>query len=206
MDAIQFRTLTNDADIEKFLCKFESYVRVKLPYDYTSRSRVVAGFKGEEMVAGYMLVTKPDFRSLMFLPDDVKQNHEFFKNDQYEMMEVNGFWIGASVKTAADRFQVWMNLFWDTFKSKKEYILMMTDLRNENTKHLYSLTGDTVLYEGPTMVMAGAKTHAGIRLSVTKRWQLLLNIPKYFMEYKSREKRFNKRIKEREFARMAKAS
>jgi hypothetical protein len=204
MEAIKFRTLTLDEEIGKFLCKFETYVRVKLPYDYSARSRIVAGFIADEMVAGYMLVTKQGFRSLMFVPDKVKNEHEFFKNDQYEMMEVNGFWISPRLKTAADRYQVWMNLIWDTFMAKKQYVLMISDLRNENAKHLYSLTGTQLLYEGPSMLMSGAKTHAGIRLSYTRRWQLLLNIPKYWLEYKSRERRFNKKLKERSFSRMAK--
>ncbi|MDT8427333.1 MAG: hypothetical protein RQ757_01045 [Pseudomonadales bacterium] len=206
MDAIKFRTLIEAEEIEKYLSKFEGYVQVKLPYDYASRSKIVAGFKGEEMVAGYMLVTKPAFRSLMFVPDEVKSSHDFFKNDQYEMMEINGLWIGPGLKTAADQFQVWLNLVWDTFMLKKQYVLIMSDARNQNATHMYSLTGSKVLYEGPPMLMAGARSHAGIRFSYTTRWQLLLNIPRYWMEYKSRERRFFKRIKQRQYARVAKAS
>ena len=67
MEAIKFRTLKTDSEVEFFLGRFESYVGVKLPYDYAQRSKFVAGFKGDEMVAGYMLVTKPDFRSLMLV-------------------------------------------------------------------------------------------------------------------------------------------
>ena len=70
MEALKFKTLTDERDIDLFLSRFESYVGVKLPYDYAQRSTFVAGFKGDEMVGGYMLVTKPDFRSLMFVPDE----------------------------------------------------------------------------------------------------------------------------------------
>ena len=210
MESIKFRTLTSEQDIERFLCKFEDYVNVKLPYDYSSRSRIIAGFVGDEMVAGYMLVTRPEYRSLMFIPDEVRSSHEFFRNDEYEMMEVNGVWIGPSLKTASERFQVWINMIWDTFMCKKQYVLMMSNARNENMKHLHSLTATQMVYEGPPMLMAGQKTHSTIRLSYTTRWQLLLSIPRYYMEYKSRERRFNKRLKEREqrgyAARIAKAN
>jgi len=205
MTAIKFRTLTTDADIDKYLCKFETYVGIKLPYDYSTRSKIVGGFIGDDMVAGYMLVTKPEFRSLMFVPDAAKQEHEFFKNDQYEMMEINGLWIGAAIKTASDQFRVWLNLVWDIFAAKKQYILIMSNVRNENVKNMYNLTGSKLLYEGPPMLMAGAASHAGIRLSYTTRWQLMLNVPRYWMEYKSRERRFTRRLKQRVYGKIAKA-
>jgi hypothetical protein len=206
MEAIKFRTLTTDAEIDKYLSKFESYVGVRLPYDYSVRSKIVGGFVGDEMVAGYMLVTKPQFRSLMFVPDSVKETNEFFQNDQYEMMEINGLWIGAALKTASQQFSVWLNLVWDTFAMKKQYVLIMSNARNENAKNMYTLTGAKLIYEGAPMLMAGTKSHAGIRFSYTTRWALLLNIPKYWMEYKSRERRFARRLRERGYGRMTKAS
>ena len=125
MEAMKFRTLTTDSEIEFFLTRFESYVGVKLPYDYAERSTFVAGFKGSEMVAGYMLVTKPEFRSLMFVPDDVKRSHEFFKYDPYDMMEINGLWMSASLKTAAEQFSVWLHLILSAFKCRKQYVMLM---------------------------------------------------------------------------------
>ena len=49
--------------------------------------------------------------------------------------------------------------------------------------------------------MSGATSHASIRVSVTTRWRLLLNVPRYWAEYKSRERRFNRRLRERAFTR-----
>jgi hypothetical protein len=51
------------------------------------------------------------------------------------------------------------------------------------------------------MLMSGDKSHSTIRVSYTTRWQMLLNIPRYWMESKSRERRFNKRLKERAYSR-----
>lgn len=47
MKAIKLRALKTDSEVEFFLCRFESYVGVKLPYDYAQRSKFVAGFKDE---------------------------------------------------------------------------------------------------------------------------------------------------------------
>ena len=202
MEAMKFRTLNTQNEIDFFLGRFESYVGVKLPYDYAERSTFVAAFKGEEMVGGYMLVTKPQFRSLMFVPDQVKRDHEFFKNDAYDMMEINGVWMSASLKTAAEQFNIWLHLVLDTFKCRKQYVMLMANQRNINIRHIHSMTGAKDIYEGQPMLMAGDKSHSTIRVSYTTRWSLLLNVPRYWMESKSRERRFNRRLKQRELTRM----
>jgi hypothetical protein len=201
MEAIKFRTLKTESEVEFFLGRFESYVGVKLPYDYAQRSKFVAGFKGEEMVAGYMLVTKPDFRSLMFVPDQVKREHDFFRNDSYDMMEINGVWMSASLKTASEQFSVWVKLILDAFKCRKQFVLLMANQRNINIRHVHAMTGAQDIYEGEPMLMSGEKSHSTIRVSYTTRWSLLMNLPRYWLEYKSRERRFVRRLKQREFTR-----
>lgn len=203
MEAIKFRTLTSEQDIDTFLGRFESYVGVKLPYDYAQRSTFVAGFKGDEMVGGYMLVIKPEFRSLMFVPDSVRAEHDFFRNDSYDMMEINGVWMSASLKTAAEQFGIWLRLILDAFKCRKQYVLLMANQRNLNIRHVHAMTGAKDIYEGEPMLMAGEKSHSSIRVSYTTRWSLLLNVPRYWFEYKSRERRFHRRLKQRAYSRVA---
>ncbi|OFE11051.1 hypothetical protein PHACT_14375 [Pseudohongiella acticola] len=205
MEAIKFKTLTNDHDIDMFLSRFESYVGVKLPYDYAQRSTFVAGFKGSEMVGGYMLVTKPEFRSLMFVPDAVREEHEFFRNDSYDMMEINGVWMSASLKTASEQFGIWLRLILDAFKCRKQYVLLMANQRNLNIRHVHAMTGAKDIYEGEPMLMAGEKSHSTIRVSYTTRWSLLMNVPRYWFEYKSRERRFHRRLKQRAYSRVTAA-
>lgn len=202
MEALKFKTLTDERDIDLFLSRFESYVGVKLPYDYAERSTFVAGFKGDDMVGGYMLVTKPDFRSLMFVPDDVKSSHDFFRNESYEMMEINGVWMSASLKTASEQFSIWLKLILDAFRCRKQYVLLMANQRNINIRHVHAMTGAKDIYEGEPMLMAGEKSHSSIRVSYTTRWSLLLNVPRYWLEYKGRERRFHRRLKQRAYSRM----
>ena len=198
---MKFKVLTTEGEIESYLNKFESFVGVKLPYDYSLRSTIVGVYKKDEMIAGYMLVTKPQFRSLMFVPDAIKDSNEFFKNDQYEMMEVNGVWISAAVKSATEQYKIWSHLIWDIFLARKKYVLLMADLRNTNVRNIHSLTNPELLYEGAPMLMAGAQSHSSIRVSFTTRWQMLLNIPKYYFAYKDRAKRSTRRAKVRAFSR-----
>lgn len=203
MEAIKFKTLNDEQDINFFLSRFESYVGVKLPYDYAQRSTFVAGFKGDEMVGGYMMVTKPEYRSLMFVPDAVRAEHEFFKNDSYDMMEINGVWMSAALKTAAEQFSIWLHLILNTFKCRKQYVLLMANQRNSNIRHIHAMTGAKDIYEGAPMLMSGEKSHSTIRVSYTTRWSLLLNVPRYWFEYKSRERRLHRRLKQRAFSRQA---
>ena len=203
MEAIQFKTLTAESEIETYLKKFEGFVGVRLPYDYATRSKIVGVFRGSEMVGGYMIVTKPEFRSLMFVPDTVKNSHAFFQNDSYEMMEVNGVWISPAVKSALENYRIWFHLLKSMFFARKQYVLLMADLRNGNVRNLHSLLNPELLYEGPPMLKAGTTSHSTIRVSVTTRWQILFNLPKYYLTFRERARRSSKRAKVRAFGRMA---
>ncbi len=189
MNDLQFRTITDEATLELFLEKFKNFTGVKLPLDYAKRSKVVGVFSHEKLSAGYMLITKPNYRSLAFIPSQSKTNNAFFSKDEYEMMEVNGLWIGPNLRTPQEQFRVWLKLVIDIFMCKKNYLLLMCDARNENIKFLHSLTKPEYLYEGEPFVMAGERSAPKIRVSYTTRWKMIAGIPSYISQLKSREKR-----------------
>lgn len=189
MEALKFKTLDSKQEIEMYIDKIEIQTGVKLPTEYAYSSKIVGAFLRDKMVAGYMLVTKPSFRSLLFVPDAIKKSHEFFKNDLYEMMEVNGVWIGPSVKTPKMQYQFWMKLLAEVFFAKKKYLLLMSNARNKNIEYLHSLADPEILYEGSPNLMVGDKSHLSIRVGYTTRWKAVMNIPKYWLELKKREQR-----------------
>jgi hypothetical protein len=189
MEAITYRTLTTDAEIAVYMQRFGSHVKVKLPYDYIARSKVVGAFRGDNMVAGYMLVTKPSFRSLSFVPDEIKKSNKFFKNEEYEMMEVNALWIGAAVKSPSEQFAIWLHMLKDVFACRKKYVLLMADPRNSNICRIHGLMGKQELYDGPALQMAGMQTHDTITVGYATRWSLIFNMPKYIAEYRQRLRR-----------------
>ncbi len=193
MEAIKYRTLTDAKDIDNYLAHFEGHVKVKLPYDYAHRARIVGAFMGDNLVGGYMLVTRPDFRSLMFVPDQMREEHAFFANDQYEMMEVNGLWIGKQVKSAKQQFGIWLHMLRDVFLCRKKYVLLMADQRNVNILKIHELMGSQVIYQGPPMLRAGATTHSSIRVGYATRWSLVRNLPAYLLEYRQRQRKSSRR-------------
>ena len=125
MEKLVFKPLTTKEEIDTYLDKVEHYSGVRLPYSYALSCNIVGVFLQNRLAAGYMLVTKPTFRSLMFVPDEVKKEHSFFKNDDFEMMEVNGLWIGPSLKTPNLQLRVWSKLILDIFRSRKKFVLLM---------------------------------------------------------------------------------
>ena len=148
-----------------------------------------------------MLVSKPQFRSLLFVPDSIKSSSKFFKNDTYEMLEVNGVWLSPAIKTPKMQYKFWMKLLLDIFLTKKKYLLLMSNLKNKNIGYLHSLANPEILYEGSPNLMAGEKSHEMIRVGYTTRWRAVLNLPKYWLELKSRERRARNFAKQRQFSR-----
>lgn len=189
MEKLVFKPLTTKAQIDSYLDKVEHYSGVRLPYSYASNCNIVGVFLQDRLAAGYMLVTKPTFRSLMFVPDSVKKEHIFFNNDDFEMMEINGLWIGPALKTPNLQLRVWSRLILDIFKSRKKFILLMRNSRNKNMERFMGMADPESLYQGKPSLMVGENTHDEIEVSVTTRWKIILNSHKYIQEFMQRNKR-----------------
>lgn len=201
MGKLKFRIIDDNETLELFIQKVENYTDVRLPKNYVLSGKVVGAFLHEKLVAGYMLVTRPSFRSLMFVPNSVKESHAFFQNDQFEFMEVNGLWVGPGVKTPRLQFSFWINVMKNVFLSKKNYLLLMCDSRNKTIQKIHELTNPSILYEGTPDILPGHNTHTSVRIGYTTRWNLILNIPRYVSELKQRERRLSPGFKDRVYLR-----
>ena len=189
MEKLVYRQIESESELELFLDRFRNFVGVRLPSIYAKNSKVVGVFLHEKMVGGYMLVTKPEFRSLMFIPDSIKNTNSFFGLNQYEMMEVNGLWISPALKCPKMQLNVWFHLIKDIFVSRKKNVLLMRDLRNKTMERLFNMANPTPLYQGAPMLLVGDKSHDEIQVSYTSRWSIVLNSYKYWKELKNRQKR-----------------
>ncbi|MDA1371417.1 MAG: hypothetical protein O2971_11745 [Proteobacteria bacterium] len=189
MDTVKFRTIEDPLETKLILDNIERYSGVRLPLQYIKSSRVVGAFLHNQLVASYMLITNPNFRSLMFLPDEVRRANAFFAKDQYEMMEVNGLWISPTLKTPALQIRVWMQLIRDIFLCRKKYVLLMRDVRNKSMDRFMGMANPLALYQGPPILMAGENTHKSIQVSYTTRWKIVLNFHKYIKELRNRQRR-----------------
>jgi len=189
MEKIAFRTMTTSEETELVLRKIESNLGVRLPTEYANNSKIVGVFLRNQLSACYMLVTKPNFRSLIFVPDQAKKTNAFFSNDEYEMMEVNGLWIGPALKHPSMQLRVWAHLIKDIFLSKKRFVLLMQNSNNKCMERFMSMANPKSIYQGEPLIMAGETTHKTIRVSFTTRWSIVLNAPKYMNELFRRQQR-----------------
>jgi hypothetical protein len=200
MDKLKFKKINTRSGIEQFIIKVEDYSGVRLPYNYASNSEIVGAFLHGKVVGGYMLVTKPEFRSLMFIPDEIKSSNPFFKKDSFEMMEVNGLWLGSSIKTPKLQFAFWIHLLKDIFFCRKNYLLMMSNTKHKAIERIHNLTNPERLYEGVPALSGAERTHDSVRVTYTTRWNMVLNLPKYYLEMKRREGRLSETFKNRIYA------
>ncbi len=189
MNKLNFEVLKDTKAIENVLDKIENYSGVRLPLEYAEKNKVVGVFLHKQLVAGYIIVTNPEFRSLMFVPKQALSYSKLATTDSYDVMEVNGLWIGPSVKTPMMQAKVWLHLIKDIFMSKKKYVLLMRDSRNRNMERFFGMANPVALYDGPPLLMAGEKSHKNIQVSFTTRWSIVLNCYKYVGEINSRIKR-----------------
>ena len=158
----------------------------------------------KKMVAGYMIVTTPGYRSLMFVPDQVKNSDKFFKNSQNDMIEVNGLWIGPAIKTPLQQFKIWFHMARSVITSRKKYVLLMSNSKNKNIQSLHGLIKSVPIYEGAPNLMVGDKTHETIKVGYTTPWDCFVCIPKYWVavvQNRQRRLRLKMAFRQRQLAR-----
>lgn len=204
MEKLRFKTIESAEEMDHYLGKVENYSGVRLTRSYASQGRIVGAYLGNKLVAGYMLITTPQFRSFLFVPDSVKGQDKFCRRDQFDMMEVNGLWIGPALKTPKLQIKVWLKLVRDIFLCRKNFVLLMRDARNKNMERFMGMANPKKIYEGSPFVMAGERTHSQIEVSYTTRWNIILNVHKYIFELLRRQKRANLAARERESAKVVK--
>ena len=119
MTKLVFKQLTQENEIDIALDRIEHYSNVRLPSEYVRRCNITGGFYNGQLASIYMLVTEPAFRSISFIPDEIKKTNPFFNEDQYNMVEINGLWISPSLKTPMLQVSVWGHLIKDIFLCKK---------------------------------------------------------------------------------------
>ena len=200
MEKLDFRNITKTEELMTVIEKIEHYTGVRLPTDYVNRSQVVGVFLHDRLVAGYMLVTSPAFRSLLFVPDQVKKQHDLFVEDEYEMMEVNGLWISPALKTPLLQVRVWARLIRDIFSARKKYVLLMRHSGNKTMKNLSSMANPKTIFQGTPQILGSDKTHDSIEVAYTTRWSIVLNSHKYFVELLRRSRKAAKFAAQRKSA------
>ena len=194
MKKLNFEIVKDTSITALVLDKIEYFSGVRLPMDYARNSKLVVVRQNDKLVAGYMIVTKPPFRSIAFVPDGVAIKNSFFRNSIHDMIEVNGFWISPAVKSPYSQLRIWWQLAFDVFSERKNFVLLMRNEKNSNMQKFFCMVNPTNLYLGSPQLMAGESSHEKISVSYCTRWQLVKNLHRYAWELFHRQSRRFRRI------------
>ncbi|HET9236689.1 MAG TPA: hypothetical protein VFO10_05540 [Oligoflexus sp.] len=172
MSRLQFRTLSEVADIDAFLEQFKHYVNVKLPESYARNGSVVGAYNGQELIGGYMLITHGPFRAFAFVPDEVKDGLDIIKNASgSDFVEVNGFWVKESYRGSAKSAEIWLEIRRNVLASKASHLLLFYNSKAKGLAQMYQdFMKPATIYQGPPAVQQGAATaHAEITVGMVSR-------------------------------------
>ncbi len=73
-------------------------------------------------------------------------------------------------------------------------------------ERFFNMANPSTLFEGSSLKMAGQSTYDEIQVSYTTRWNILLNMPKYFMELRNRQHRAENFVKQQNYVKSLKQS
>lgn len=177
MSRLEFLSLSQDSEIDHFLECFKKYVNVKLPAAYAKSGDVIGVFKGGEMIGGYMLITKGPFRSMAFVPDEIKKNLPTLREcSRTDFVEVNGFWVSEAYRRSHESLQMWLKLRKDILATKASYLLLFYNAQAKGLSQFYEKAmNPRLVYRGKPMENATATTsYAEVTISMVSRLDVRL--------------------------------
>ena len=183
--SIVVKRLVDNQSIEKYIQRFEELVGVRMPKEYLTRG-IIYGCHNKvgELVGGYTLINMPPYRGVVFLPDDIRRNHWFFRTvSMNHMLEVNGVWLEPTVRfTASGWFTFWRHVVRAVGRTGKRYVLVWYNNRNRHLHRFYSRVMKEQVYTGPSAPNGNERTHPEICVAYTTHmklyWSLARLVPK----------------------------
>jgi hypothetical protein len=174
VDIIATDNLTSE-QIDFLVSQFSHEVGVELPPSYIQACKIVGCFWENELVGGFMLMTKGPFRGLQLLPDDVRRHNRLARRiNESSLLEINGLWIKRNIRGTAVARGVWYKLREAILDSKTSQILIFYNGRIKGLDSLYkNLIGKNYIYSGQPQTSEGnAAAHDLVRVGVVNRFRL----------------------------------
>ena len=156
--AIEMRTLTAVADLERYLDGFERFLAVRLPLDYVARARVRGCFLDGELVGGFCQAVEPPLRVLQAIPSEVRRSHPVLAGvPSDQLLEVNGLWIASRTAPRA-ALALMRDIARESVVSGRRYLLLGFDAERPELRRLYAsrLTEGCPIFEGPPEPRSGS--------------------------------------------------
>ena len=95
-----------------------------------------------ELVGGFVLIAKPNLESIMFVPDEVKDDDFFSSLDLTNSAEINGLWLCSSRKVKREPPISVEEIRTSNTRSGKSHVMVM---HNRSSMGLKSIISNSVL-------------------------------------------------------------
>jgi hypothetical protein len=153
MKILKTKFLKYDQDLFAYQQKVKQILGIEFPISYLKQGKVRAFFNAAgELVAGYVLITSGELRTLSSIPGK-------FHNlpcDQKSLTEVTALFIDKTVNSSIARTQFWFSFSHDLSSlTDKTHYIYAYDMEKTKLKKLYRLAKPIVLFEGRTLLLEG---------------------------------------------------
>ena len=181
-----FRLLRGDEELETFCDNTEQYIAVRFPLDYLRNGKVVAYYsKDGRMLGGYALISKPPFRVIESLPEEVRSRHPALQRlAKTSLFEITGLWLAPELQLKRASFVLWLRLYRDAIALGKSHFVYAYSLTKPSLGRLYRVCHPEVVFRGRTRQLPGMlrAEEESVELSTVARAMLFTLLqPRFFL-------------------------
>lgn len=155
---------------DEYLRRTSDRLGVDFPSDYLERATILTLLDQlGEMRGGALVVSKPEFRSLLSIPTE---NHSQWIDgfrDVGDVSEINGVWLSPEVRTPILPVTFWRQLITYLLTQEKERFLFTYDHSNRQMQKIIGWLRFDILYSGLTECLPGMRQSSHETIAVLHR-------------------------------------
>lgn len=196
--------ITNDFDLLKYRDGGELRFGVKYPLEYLKQGKVFGAFKDGELVGGFNLILNGPFRTVHFLPDEVRRNAPILSSVAEEnLVELGGVWLcGKAVNQTKDSNLFWMSVIRSIVRCGKPYVIYGYNKQTPNLEKVYDKFNGVKIYVGPGANSPDSPrndsnhyTHKAAIVAIVPTSRIWFGLLKLFaMRFRSKERGISRRL------------
>lgn len=154
---------------QEYLHKAENFLGINFPRSYVERATVLTLVDQlGEMLGGALVVTEPEYRSLLSIPSSAGDWTAQFTCDT-DVAEINGVWLSPEVRTPILPVTFWRQFINHLLTLPKHRFLFTYDHSNKQMRKITGWLRYDVLYSGLTEQLPGMQRPSHETIAVLHR-------------------------------------
>jgi hypothetical protein len=162
-------TVCGEERQQEYLQKAEKFLGIDFPRSYVQRATVLTLVDQlGEMLGGALVVTEPEYRSLLSIPPTAVDWTAQFTCDS-DVAEINGVWLSPEVRTPILPVTFWRQFINHLLTLPKHRFLFTYDHSNKQMRKITGWLRYDVLYSGLTEQLPGMQHPSQETIAVLHR-------------------------------------